>query len=252
MQGEGDIGVIIAKVLNKIFKNRPNCAIAIFTFLIIVVLSAMLFKAQNPDDLVFPILGLTFVLIVILGSTIRAIRQKSIQEYQVIEETSLDQDKPLDRETPLQLTENQLQKAPLPKQQNIQYPRLTAKDRRKFMIISVFFFAFGYFLVQFVVANMLPAQTNQQIIDFLSPELYKSFIKEVYLQLICGLPCALPIFILILVVLSAKFNQLAKSNLKILSITYAILGFIFGILFYIPIQIFLTLMLAIGGYETHT
>ena len=182
---------------------------------------------------------------------IRAIMKQSVQESQVIEEIPLDQEKPSYQETPPLRTEAQLHQAPLHKQQTIQYPRLTAKDRRKVMIISVVFFAFGYFIVQFVVANMLSAQTNQQIIDFLSPEIYKSFIKEIYMQLICGLPCALSIFILILVVLSAKFNQLAKSNLKILSITYAILGFIFGIFFYIPIQIFMALMLAIGGYETH-
>ena len=119
------------------------------------------------------------------------------------------------------------------------------------MIISAVFLAFGYFIAQFVVANLLSAQTNQQIIDFLSPELYQSLIKEVGFQLICGLPCALSIIIPILVVLSAKLNQLAKSNPKILSITYAILGFIFGIFFYIPIQIFMALILAIGGYETH-
>ena len=113
----------------------------------------------------------------------------------MIEEPPLDQEKPLNQEAQQQLTEAKLHQAPLHKQQTIQYPRLTAKDRRKFMIISVVFFTFGYFLVQFVVANLLPAQTNQQIIDFLSPELYKSFIKEVYMQLICGLPCALPIFI---------------------------------------------------------
>lgn len=253
MEGMSDFGRVIADVLSKLFKNRPNCAYAIFTFLILAVLGAMLFKAQNPNDYVFPILGLAFILIVVLSRAIQGFRQHSVQEYQVIDQAPIDQEKPLDQETKMPDLEEKLYETPQRKQQTTQYPKLTAKDRRKVMIISAVFFALGYIMLQLFFVYMPFVQDKAQMINWIGgEEFYNLTIKDTFFQVICGLPCALSIIIPILIVLSAKFYQLAKSNLKILSITYAILGFIFGIIFYIPIQIFMALMLIIGGYETHT
>lgn len=240
MQGEGDIGEIIAKVLSKIFKNRPTCAYAIFTFLIIVVLSAMLFKAQNPNDLAFPIIGLAFVFIVVLGRAIRAIRQQSIQEHQVIEQAPLDQEKPLDQEIMLPDTEEKVSETLQRKQQVVQYPSREKVNFKQVLIICVIFFALGYLFVYLFGTDYFIKLLTQIIPNLTVSEAKTdlSTIRHPIFQLICGFPCAFFAFIPILVILHKMLIRITKASIKILIISHSIISFIFGILIYGPMQLF--------------
>jgi hypothetical protein len=242
---EGVLDYYIAKIITILFKNRPNCLFVFFAFGIVIVIVLAFVEVQNPNDLVLPILLLAFVLIVVVGRIVGVIRKKSVQESQVIEETPPDQETPLNQETPLQLTEAQLPQTPQRKQQTIQYPRLTTKDRRKVILISAAFLALGYISAQLFFYYMPFVQDKSQIINWIDAEYYNLFIKDTIIQFICGLPCALSIIIPIFIVLLLLLNRFAKPNQKILMIIFVILSFIFGVLFYIPIQIIMAILYSI-------
>jgi hypothetical protein len=87
-----DEGRLFARVLFAIFKGRPNLAYTIFVLIIVLVLGTVLLLAQNFDDIVPPILGLAFVLIVVGGRVFSSLRQHSIQDLQELEPTPLEQE----------------------------------------------------------------------------------------------------------------------------------------------------------------
>lgn len=61
-----DDGYILARVLSALFKKRPFLAYAIFDSILVIVLCVFLIRAKTPDERVFPILGLAFVLIAMM------------------------------------------------------------------------------------------------------------------------------------------------------------------------------------------
>lgn len=238
---DGGEGYFVARVLTAVFKKRPNCAFVVFTFLIVVVLGAMLIMAENPNDRVFPVLGIAFVLILVLGRAIRAIRQQSIQEYQGFEQAQLDQEKPVDQETMMPDTVEKVSEAPQRKQPAVPYPSWKKGYFRRVLIICVIFFALGYLMAYLLGTNIL-AKLLTQIIPNLTVTEAKtdlSTIRIPFLQLICVLPCAFFAFLPILLVLHNLLIRFTNANLKTLKITHAILSFIFGVLVFGPMQIFM-------------
>lgn len=75
-----DGGYLLAKVLGLVFKNRPSRAYIAFVSIIVMVLIVLLFGADKNDDLLFPILGLSFVSLVVLGQVIQAVRRRGVEE----------------------------------------------------------------------------------------------------------------------------------------------------------------------------
>lgn len=94
-----DEGRLFARVLFAIFKDRPGLAYTIFVLIIVLVLGTMLLLAQNLDEIVPPILGLAFVLIVVGGRVFSSLRQRSIQDLQELEPTPLEQESSLPQMT---------------------------------------------------------------------------------------------------------------------------------------------------------
>jgi hypothetical protein len=89
---QGDEGGIILSVLFAIFKKRPVFAYTVFVFVIIIFFGTVLLLAKNPDDLVAPILGLMFVLIVGGGQILRSNRQRSKRKNRKDRQTQFDQE----------------------------------------------------------------------------------------------------------------------------------------------------------------
>lgn len=241
MLADVGIGEIIAKGLSKIFKDRPYCGYAIFIFLIVVVLGGMIFGAKNPDDLVFPILGLTFVLIVVVGRAFGAIRKRRNKEYQATNQAELEQEEPNDHETIKADPEAQMNVTPLVERQATQITSAKKGNFRQVLIVCVIFFALGY-LVAYLLDTTIFAKLLTQIIPNWTVSQAITDLKSIrmpFLQIICGFPIAFVAFLPILAILYIMIIRNAESNIKMLWITHAILSFICGILIFGPIQVLL-------------
>ena len=76
-------GYLIARLISSLFKSRPSYAYAGFGAIIAIILGVLLTRAKTPEERVFPIIGLTFVLVVVLVQVFQAIKGKSVQESKI-------------------------------------------------------------------------------------------------------------------------------------------------------------------------
>jgi hypothetical protein len=83
-----DLAELLVRILTRIFKNRPYIAFYVFLLIIAAVLGIWLLTAKSPDDRIFPIIALGFVLLVFIGYTIVIIRRWSIIKAQTYGEPS--------------------------------------------------------------------------------------------------------------------------------------------------------------------
>ena len=67
-----DEGRILASILNHLFKNRPSWAFTAFVSICVLVLGWMLLTAKRGADLAFPIFGLAFIVILVIGRAVGA------------------------------------------------------------------------------------------------------------------------------------------------------------------------------------
>ncbi len=77
---------LIENVFFAIFKNHPALAYKVSVFILMLILGAMFVFDRDPSDRVFAIFGIAFVFSVLSRQIFRAIRQKSIQDFQTIDE----------------------------------------------------------------------------------------------------------------------------------------------------------------------
>lgn len=197
--------------------------------------------AKKPDDLVFPILGLTFVLIVVVGRAFGAIRKRRNKELQATNQAELEQEEPNDHETMMPDPEEQMNVTARLEGQATQSSSAKKGTFRQVLIICVIFFALGY-LVAYLVDTAIFAKLLTQIIPNWTVSQATTDLNSVrmpILQLLCGLPSAFIAFLPILAILYIMIIRLTKSNVKILWITHAFLSFICGILIFGPTQVLL-------------
>jgi hypothetical protein len=120
------------------------------------------------------------------------------------------------------------------------YPGLRAGDFLQYLIISVVFLSLGYLMAYFFGTKMLLA-TTAQIMGAEATRFTASIIEETFIQLACGLPCAIFSIAPVVAVLLLLISRSPDSYQAILKLTTAILSFLFGLVIFVPVQMFLIL-----------
>jgi hypothetical protein len=251
------LGYILVRAIFGIFKGRPNFAFSISVFIAAGFLSIWIITAKNPDDRAYPVIGLIFLFIAVLGRYVHFVSERILHGIQAQEEDQADEVAPaaparslveppaLAQEiTPLPKipavpTQVQSKKAERREKKEFYYYGLTGRDALQTLLISVLFVLLGYFAVSlFGTAKLLSlatqyeygwatAATNLRADDF----------GTTIFHLFCGLPTALCTFSPIFAILLLSLGFLIKNRPKFVKVFMVFPSFLFGILIFIPILI---------------
>lgn len=120
------------------------------------------------------------------------------------------------------------------------FPGVSAGDFLQVVIISGVFLVLGYLLAYFSGTKLLLALTAQYI-GAGTAELASSTTLDPYIQLICGLPCALFSLVPVVAVILLLLSRFGESHQVTLKIAAALASFILGLVIFVPVQILLVL-----------
>jgi hypothetical protein len=120
-------------------------------------------------------------------------------------------------------------------QTNPQYQNLTIKELIEFLVIDVLFFSLGYLIAHFILTGPLLVLAAQRTPDWTpqNTEFAASILNNLSTQLLCCLPSALPIA-LVIGGFTLLLRRFAKTTRFVLIAIFAFTG---GFVIEIPFQI---------------